>query len=328
MLPPLAGHRILVVDDERSIASAVARRLEKGGAVCTTVNSGGEAEELLAGAVHDLLLTDIQMPGRTGLELLDRAMALVDPPAVILMASPSDLASATEALQRGAEGYLCKPLDLELVAHETGRVLELRRLRSIISANEATRASGPALLVLGEVINAAEKGDPYRAGFSSRTARLATALAKPLGLSGDHLALAARVHDVGMLAVPVTEQHAAGPMARPVQHLVRVHPTLGARWIERLGADRSLVAAVAAHHERWDGTGYPGALAGTDIPPLARALGTAAAVAAMSGSRAWRDKLTVEDMVDQLVQGRLTQFGADEADATITLLTRMPELVT
>jgi putative nucleotidyltransferase with HDIG domain len=326
MLPPLAGYRVLVVDDERAIAAAVARRLERGGAVCTAVHSGSEAEALLATAAHDLLLSDVQMPGRSGLELLDAAAQLVDAPAVILMAADGDLAAATEGLRRGADGCVRKPLDLELLAHEVGVVLELRQLRQMVEAATTGRAAGPALLILGEIVNAFERADPFRAGFSSRTARLASALAAPLGLNKELLVLAARVHDVGMLAVPVTEQHAEGPLARPAQHLVRVHPTLGARWVERLGADRAVVAAVAAHHERWDGGGYPGGLAGEAIPPMARALGTAAAIAAMTGPRPWRDKREVDRVIAELRKGRLTQFGATEVDAAVEILGRLPEL--
>ncbi len=326
MLPPLAGHRVLVVDDERAIAAAVVRRLEKGGALCAVAHSGAEAEALLATGAHDLVLCDVQIPGRTGLELLDLALRLVDPPAVILMAGDGETGAAADGLRRGADGYVHKPLDLELLAHEAGAVLELRRLRATVEAANTGRAAGPTLLVVGEIVNAFEKADPYRAGFSSRTARIAVALAQPLGLNPELLALAARVHDVGMLAVPVTEQHAEGPLARAAQHLVRVHPTLGARWIERLGADRVIVAAVAAHHERWDGGGYPGGLVGEDIPPMARALGTAAAVAAMAGPRSYRERFELDAVLKELREGRLTQFGEAEAEAAEQLLLRSPEL--
>lgn len=184
-----------------------------------------------------------------------------------------------------------------------------------------------ALVILGEIVSAFESADPYRAGYSSRTARLAAALAGPLGLDAEKLALAARVHDVGMLAVPVTEQHAEGQPARTAQHLIRVHPTLGARWIERLGAERALVAAVAAHHERHDGSGYPGGLKGDETPPEARALGTAAAIAAMSLPRPWRPKRDAAAVIEQLREGRLTQFGAAEADAAILILKQQPGIV-
>jgi putative nucleotidyltransferase with HDIG domain len=268
----------------------------------------------------------VRTPLRGGVALLDLALRLVDPPAVILLAADGDAGAAAAALRRGADGYVRSPLDLELLAHEAGAVLELRRLRATVEAATTGRAAGPTLLLVGEIVNAFEKADPYRAGFSSRTARIAVALAQPLGLNPELLALAARVHDVGMLAVPVTEQHAEGPLARPAQHLVRVHPTLGARWIERLGADRVIVAAVAAHHERWDGGGYPGGLAGEDIPPMARALGTAAAVAAMAAPRPYRDRFDLEAVLKELADGRRAQFGEAEVEAAVQVLRRTPEL--
>jgi putative nucleotidyltransferase with HDIG domain len=177
------------------------------------------------------------------------------------------------------------------------------------------------------VVNAFERADPFRAGFSLRTARLAGALGQALGLDGERLVLAARVHDVGMLAVPPTELHSEHGMARPAQHLIRVHPTLGARWVERLGADRAIVAAVAAHHERVDGNGYPGGLRGEETPPLARALGTAAAVAAMCAPRPWRARHEPAAVLDELRAGRGSQFGPAETDAALDLLRRSPALL-
>ena len=318
---------MLVVDDERSVAALVARRLEQEGAVCRATWSGGEALEQMAAGIYDLIITDAQMPGRSGLELLDAAQQLADPPAVILMAADGDLAGAAGALSRGADGYVRKPLDPDLVAHEAIVAIELRDLRRAVIGTGTHYAAGAVLVVLGELVNSFEKADLYRAGYSARTARIAVALAAPLGLDPDKLALAARVHDIGMLAVPVTEQHAEGKPDRTTQHLIRVHPTLGARWIERLGAERAVVAAVAAHHERFDGTGYPGGLAGEAIPPLARALGTAQSIAAMSAPRPWRKRREGEALIEQLVQGRRTQFGDAEVDAAVDTLRRTPMLI-
>jgi len=319
----LNAKRVLVVDDERAVASELARALEAEGAVCTESHSGLEASEKLAAGNFDLMLCDALMPGRSGFELIDDARALGDPPAIIVMAESGE---AAEALSRGADGWLRKPLSIPHAVHEAVLVSELRRLTRL-AESLPLGAAGPILTVIGEIVNAFEKADPYRAGYSSRTARLAVQMAAPLGLDMDKLALAARVHDVGMLAVPVTEQHTEGPPDRTTQHLIRVHPTLGARWIERLGADRAIVAAVAAHHERWDGSGYPGGLLGEDIPPIARALGTAAAIAAMSATRPWREKRESVDVIAQLESGRGRQFGVAEADAAMEILLKNPALV-
>lgn len=322
---PLAGRRVLVVDDERAIAAAVVRRLEREGAVCVAAHSGTEGEERLAAEAFDVVVTDVEMPGKTGLELLRAAGEVADPPAVIVMVPQGGTAIVVDALGRGADGCVVKPFDPEQVAHEAGRAAELRSLRRAAAA--ATLAVGPILTVLGEIVNASERADPYRAGFSAHTARLAGAFAPALGLDGERLVLAARVHDVGMLAVPPVQLHARTGMDRPTQHLIRVHPTLGARWIERLGADRAMVAAVAAHHERFDGGGYPGGLGGEDIPPLARALGAAAAVAAMCAPRPWRSRREPASVLAELRSARASQFGAVEVDAALDVLRRVPALL-
>jgi putative two-component system response regulator len=322
----LAGCRVLVVDDERAIAAAVVRRLEASGAACVAAHSGTEGIERLTGEVCDLLITDMQMPGKSGLDLVQCAQELADPPAVIVMATQGELAAVVEALARGVDGYVLKPFEPELVAHEASVAMELRALRRV-AAGAPVLPAATTLAVLGEVVSAFERADPFRAGFSSRTARLAGAIGTALGLDSERLVVAARVHDVGMLAVPPAELHLETGMDRPTQHLIRVHPTLGARWIERLGADRAIVAAVAAHQERFDGDGYPGGLSGDDIPPLARALGTAAAIAAMCAARPYRGRREPSSVLDELRAGRLSQFGAAEVDAALDVLRRSPALL-
>lgn len=326
MPSPLAGQRILVVDDERGIAAQVVRQLERAGAVCVAAHTGGEGLEQLALGGFDLLITDTEMPGASGFDLLDAARALPDPPAVVVMTAGHESAVAVVAIERGADGVVAKPFEPEQLEREATVTMELRALRRVVGAISVQQKAGAVLLVLGEVINAAERADPFRSGHSARTARLAAALAGPLGLDGEQLVLAARVHDMGMLAVPPTELQ-KGDLARQTQHLIRVHPTLGARWIERLGADRTLVAAVAAHQERWDGNGYPGALAGADIPPLARALGIAAAVSAMCGTRPWRERRDPADLLHELRQGRDSQFGGAEVDTAVEAIRRRPDLL-
>lgn len=327
MPSPLAGRHVLVVDDERAIAALVVRQLERAGATCVAAHAGSEGIERLAAERFDVVVTDVRMPGASGFEVLDAARLLADPPAVIILAGPGEVADAVGALERGADGYVVKPFQPEQVEREAAVAAELRALRQTLAALDLQRQAGAALLVLGEVINAYERADAFRVGFSARTARLAGALAEVLGIDGERLVLAARVHDIGMLAVPAAELHTEGALARQTQHLIRVHPTLGARWVERLGADRTIVAAVAAHQERYDGNGYPGGLAGEDIPPVARALGTAAAISAMCGPRPWRERRDPTAVIQELVQGRETQFGAAEVEAAVEVLRKRPALL-
>ena len=326
MPSPLAGQRVLVVDDERGIAAQVVRQLERAGASCVAAHSGSEGLERLAAGGFDLVVTDTQMPGASGFDLLDAVSALAEAPAVVVMTSAGEPAEALAALERGADGYVQKPFAPEQVEREAGVALELRSLRQTVAASAAQRQAGPVLLVLGEVISAAERADPFRTGHTARTVRLAAPLGGLLGLDAERLVLAARVHDIGMLAVPPGELQ-QGQLERHTQHLVRVHPTLGARWVERMGAERTIVAAVAAHQERWDGDGYPGGLAGADIPPLARALGLAAAVSAMCAARPWRERRDPTDLLHELQQARDSQFGRAEVDAAIETIRQRPALL-
>jgi response regulator RpfG family c-di-GMP phosphodiesterase len=326
MPSPLAGQRVLVVDDERGIAAQVVRQLERAGASCVAAHSGSEGLERLAAGGFDLVVTDTQLPGASGFDLLDAVLALAEAPAVVVMTSAGEPAEALAALERGADGYVQKPFAPEQVEREAAVALELRVLRQTVAAMGVQRQAGPVLLVLGEVISAAERADPFRTGHTARTVRLAAPLGGLLGLDAERLVQAARVHDIGMLAVPPGELQ-QGQLARQAQHLVRVHPTLGARWVERLGADRTIVAAVAAHQERWDGDGYPGGLAGGDIPPLARALGIAAAVSAMCAARPWRDRRDPTDLLHELQQARDSQFGRAEVDAAIETIRQRPALL-
>jgi response regulator RpfG family c-di-GMP phosphodiesterase len=326
MPSPLAGQRVLVVDDERGIAAQVVRQLERAGAACVAAHSGSEGLERLASGGFDLLVTDTRMPGASGFDLLDAVVALAEPPAVVVMTSAGEPSEALVALERGADGYVQKPFAPEQVEREAAVAVELRSLRQTVGAMAAQRPAGPVLLVLGEVIGAAERADPFRIGHTARTVRLAGALGPLLGLDTERLVLAARVHDVGMLAVPPTDLQ-RGQLERQTLHLVRVHPTLGARWVERLGADRTIVAAVAAHQERWDGTGYPGGLAGAAIPPLAGALGIAAAVSAMCAARPWRERRDPTDLLHELQQARDSQFGRAEVDAAVEAIRQRPALL-
>ncbi len=326
MPSPLAGQRVLVVDDERGIAAQVVRQLERAGATCVAAHSGSEGLERLAEGGFDLVVTDTQMPGASGYDLLDAVSALAEPPAAVVMTATGEPAEALGALERGADGYVQKPFAPEQVEREAAVALELRSLRRTVGAIVAQRQAGPVLLVLGEVISAAERADPFRIGHTARAVRLAAPIGGLLGLDAERLVLAARVHDVGMLAVPPGELQ-QGQLARQTQHLIRVHPTLGARWVERLGADRTIVAAVAAHQERWDGAGYPGGLAGADIPPLARALGIAAAVSAMCAARPWRERRDPTDLLRELQQVRDTQFGRAEVEAAIEAIRQRPALL-
>jgi DNA-binding NtrC family response regulator len=129
-----AQERILVVDDEPAIRELMRRLLERAGYACATAGSSAEADELLARGSFELLLTDLQMPGESGLDLLARVRDRHPATATIVMSGVHDPHLADTALTLGAYGYMVKPFSpAELSTH----VLNALRRRNREVAVEA-----------------------------------------------------------------------------------------------------------------------------------------------------------------------------------------------
>lgn len=135
--------RILVIDDELSVRQTLARILQRAGYDVTTAEDGGQALDFLKTTAFDLVYLDIRMPGLSGLELLDHIHAADAGLPVVLFTAQPDLGSAVEALRRGANDYLLKPIKPELLLERTAGILALRqkdlRRREILAQMETLR---------------------------------------------------------------------------------------------------------------------------------------------------------------------------------------------
>ena len=143
-----------------------------------------------------------------------------------------------------------------------------------------------------ERLAALADGREGRAGHARAVAHLAVRLARELGLgerSVGVLALAALLHDLGKLAVPEVVLQKPGSLDDLEWAEVERHPTLGAELVTRLAGDRDAAEIVRAHHERWDGSGYPQRLREHAIPVEARVVAVADAFVAMTSDRPYRE---------------------------------------
>lgn len=148
-------------------------------------------------------------------------------------------------------------------------------------------------------------------------------LGQAVGLGADRhaaLAQAALVHDVGKLVIPRSLLRKPGPLTADEQSIVVQHVTRGVALLQALAVDETVVAIVAAHHERWDGTGYPSGLAGEQIPIEARILAIADGCDAMTERRPYRKPWTVDEAIAdvQLEGGR--QFDPGLVNLIIPVL--------
>ncbi len=165
--------------------------------------------------------------------------------------------------------------------------------------------------------------DHYTFEHSRRVAEMARELALALKLSPDEAEVvytAARVHDVGKIGIKGQILLKEGKLTEEEWREMRTHPEVGAKLVENLPEFRKGRQLILAHHERFDGRGYPNGLRGAQIPFGARIITVADAYDAMTSHRAYRRAQQPEYVVEELRRGRGTQFDPAVVDAFLTLL--------
>lgn len=153
-------------------------------------------------------------------------------------------------------------------------------------------------------------------------AALSVAIGNAMGMDStrlDSLRLAALLHDVGKLAVPQEILDKPGPLSTSEWQIMRRHPGYARNILEAAHARPEVVDAAYAHHERWDGTGYPRGLRGVEIPLCARIVALSDVVDALSSRRAYRGAWRERDVRDHVATGAGTQFDPGVVDAYLSL---------
>lgn len=320
--------RILVVDDEPSITLALATKLRREGYHCVTASSGEEALAAFSADAFDLVITDVRMPGLSGIDLLKHVKAHDSEVQVIVMTAYAEVSFAVEALRLNADDYLLKPFDIDELSHSVARALEHRRLlrenrayrqhleeRVQEQARQIERLFLEGLVALAGAI---EARDPYTGGHLEQVTRLALAVGTELGLGPDRMRalwLGALFHDIGKLAIPDSVLNKPGKLTEEEYELMKTHVERGLRLIEGVSYLEPARAAILHHHERWDGKGYPKGLRGEEISIEGRILAVVDAFDAMLGDRPYRKGRSEDEAVEELKRCAGTQFDPAVVDA-------------
>ncbi|HEY7196672.1 MAG TPA: response regulator [Gaiellaceae bacterium] len=301
--------RILVIDDEPIIRDLMLEILQEGGHEALGAPTAERALELLADPSFDLVVSDIIMPGLTGLELLDEVRTRRPSLPVVLVTGAGTYSTLSEALARGADGLVMKPFSHADLRAAVGAALE-RSKRSAADVGE--RLLVPALA--SALANAIEARDAATRGHCERLSALAVWLAETVGLPPRDLEmvrLGAILHDVGKIGIPDRVLLKGEPFSVDELELMQSHADVGDRLLEPLVPLAGARPIVRHHHERWDGAGYPDGLAGRAIPRLARIVAVADAVEAMWAVRPYSGSLTVAQIIRELDEGSGTQWDPE-----------------
>lgn len=314
--------RILVVDDEPNICRLLQRYLGRIGYDVVTAGSVPEALETLDASRFDLVLTDLRLPGPSGLELLVEVRTRAPGTRTMLMSAHADVYAASAAIERGIDQLIVKPFELEdlrtrvsdsLAKRRAAReeVAERERLESRLRQRD-TESKIWVLRAAHALASAVEAKDEYTAGHAARVTAYALTIADELGsIDPVRFRLAGDLHDVGKIGVPDSVLNKPGKLTDDEFDLIRKHPSTGAHILEPLIDDPLVLGVVRWHHERWDGRGYPDKLAGTDIPLPARVLAVADTLDAMTSHRAYRSGLPWETAVAEIRRCAGMQFDPD-----------------
>ncbi|MEA2423964.1 MAG: cyclic di-GMP phosphodiesterase [Thermoleophilaceae bacterium] len=312
--------RVLIVDDAPPNVILLERMLEQWGYtdVVGTTNSA-EVAGLCAAQAPDLILLDLQMPKPDGFELMEILRPLTDTPPqipVLVLTADATLATRQQALAAGARDFLSKPFDPIEVRLRIGNLLEVRRLQiDLLSQNrtleekvrERTADLERARVELLERLAlAAEYRDDSTQEHAARVGRTVAGIARGMGMpDGDVEVLrrAAPLHDIGKIGIPDTILLKRAPLTHEEFQLMKTHARIGAEILS--GSEFAILNTAEriahAHHERWDGGGYPDSLTGADIPLAARMVAVADVFDALAHERPYKEAWPLDRAVEEIV---------------------------
>lgn len=307
--------RCLVVDDDAAVRSTIARVIRTIGLTPLEAEDGAAALRLLDehGEVP-LVITDVNMPGVSGMELLEEITRRYPDTAVLMLSGVSDVATAVACLDKGALDYIAKPAMLEEVRARVAKALEKRDLLlqkrfyhrnlELRVRSQANRIRELFLQGVQTLAHALEAKDAYTSGHSIRVSRYAVRTAVRLGFSGDALEevrLGAELHDIGKIGTREAVLNKPGPLTAEEFTHITEHTILGEKILAPLARENPIVLRIVrSHHERMDGGGFPDRLRGADIPLEARIVSVVDAFDAMTTTRAYRGSRTPAEALGEL----------------------------
>jgi len=323
-----AKKRILLVDDEESVCALLSERLSSAGFDCAMRGSGEEALELLESEAFDVIISDLNMPGISGLELLAHVRQKHPLIAFLMVTGVDDIRVGIQAMKQGADDYLTKPFQFEVVLASLRKALERKALQAEIEdyrrnleamVEQRTRQYQAALKRIEmtydetlEALGAAlDLRDNETAGHSQRVSHYCMEIAKAMGVEAErlkHIERGSYLHDIGKIGIPDSILLKPGKLTPDEKQIMESHARIGYDLVSRIAFLAPAAEIVLTHQERFDGTGYPQGLLGEEIPLGARIFSVADTLDAMTSDRPYRKALPFSKAYDEINREAGRQF--------------------
>ncbi|MFV0423787.1 HD domain-containing phosphohydrolase [Oleidesulfovibrio sp.] len=343
-----SGCVILVVDDTEANIDILVEALGDTYEVRVALD-GPAALESVSGDKPDLILLDVMMPGMDGYEVcrqLKSSQDTRDIP-VIFLTAMNEKKNEAKGLALGAVDYVGKPFSPELLKSRVNNQLELKKHRDHLEdlvAERTRELEKTQSVTICSLATLAETRDPETGGHILRTQRYARELAKQLQQIPAYseqlddetiniLYASAPLHDIGKVGVRDDILLKAAALTDNEFEEMKKHTLLGRdalrSAVDQLGDNsfmRHALDIIYAHHEKWDGTGYPEGLSGEQIPVLGRIMAIADVYDALVSRRSYKPPFSHRAAVGIIADGKGTHFDPQMVDAFFTVASSFKDI--
>jgi response regulator RpfG family c-di-GMP phosphodiesterase len=333
-LPPPPA-RILIVDDDESVRDVISVLLREEGYHCDTASGADMALDMAEREETPLVISDMKMPGKDGLWLLEAFRDKHPDTSIIMLTGYGDTESAVDCLRRGAVDYLLKPPKLTDLIRSIERALAKRRIelarkkyqkkleRKVRDRTTELRSALKNISVTYEntlmaLVSALDAREHETSDHSIRVVEYTVAIANRIGIKGgalEEIGRGALLHDIGKIGVPDAVLLKPGKLTPDEWVEMRKHPDIGFRMIEPIPFLSMPATIVLSHQERWDGQGYPRNLARNEIHIGARIFAVADTLDAMTSDRPYRKGTSFANAVAEISRCSGSQFDPDVVKA-------------
>jgi putative two-component system response regulator len=327
--------KILITDDEPGVCEILSRWLMAEGYSCATAFSGEQAIRLLGDDDFRLIVSDVLMPGLSGLDLLELVRNRFPETAVILVTGVDDKDTAFSAVQLGAYGYVIKPFKkneilinvsnalerqrLTLVSQQYERILEARVMERTAEVREREEE------IIFRLLSTAAYRDDETGDHIRRIGLHSSVIARHLGWEDqavEDMRLAGAMHDIGKVGIPDNILKKPGNLTPEEFEIMKTHAEIGAKILG--GSDAPMIRMAAeiarSHHEKWDGSGYPRALPEDAIPEAGRIVAVADVYDALVNDRVYRPAMSEAAAIAIMNDGKGKHFDSRILEAFFDLL--------